>query len=173
MPVDDRENAGTHDATRSPHAEQAVIPQTGDAGVVETHGGATSLGTTPIGLGSVGPLQQHQQATDMIMGQTDAAEAAPTATAPGNGDVPAQGTVQRAVGQDPERQASQPAARPVRITPPASTSSRTIPLEVVFAVVALLAGTITWYLIRRRRTNQSVGSRILARARRSLTSVIR
>ena len=79
MTVDDRENARSGDLPRPLHAEHAAIPQTGDAGVVETHGGDTSLGTTPIGLGSVGPVQQHQRATEMIMGQTDAAGGPATA----------------------------------------------------------------------------------------------
>jgi len=81
MTVDDRKNAEIGDSPRQLQSEQAVIPQTGDAGVVETHGGATSLGTTPIGLGSVGPVQQHQRAAAMIMGETDTAEgAAPAAS---------------------------------------------------------------------------------------------
>ncbi len=79
MTADDREHTGTHDSPRPLHGEQAAIPQTGDLGVVETHGGTTSLGTTPIGLGSVGPVQQHQRATEMIMGETEAAEGATTA----------------------------------------------------------------------------------------------
>src|SRR3712207_6416787 len=71
MTVDDRENAGSHDPPRPLQSEQATLPQTGDSGTVETHGGTTSLGTTPIGLGSVGPVQQHQRAAEMIMGETD------------------------------------------------------------------------------------------------------
>ncbi len=98
MTVDERENAGTGDASRPRHAEQAAIPQTGDAGVVETHGGDTSLGTTPIGLGSVGPVQQHQRATAMILGQTDAVGG--TATAAGTDDqgMQARDATQRAGG---------------------------------------------------------------------------
>ena len=83
MSVDDRQNAGAGDSPRPLRSEQAVIRQTGDAGVVATHGGDTSLGTTPIGLGSVGPVQQHQRATEMIQGQTDAAGGAATATGTG------------------------------------------------------------------------------------------
>jgi hypothetical protein len=71
MTVDDRENARTDDTPRPRQSEQATLPQTGDSGTVETHGGTTSLGTTPIGLGSVGPVQQHQRAAEMIMGETD------------------------------------------------------------------------------------------------------
>jgi hypothetical protein len=79
MTAADWENTGTDDAPRPLPSEQAALPQTGDSGVVETHGGTTSLGTTPIGLGSVGPVQQHQRAAEMIMGETDAAGGAATA----------------------------------------------------------------------------------------------
>ena len=89
MTVDDRENAGTSDSPRPLQSEQATIPQTGDVGVVETHGGDTSLGTTPIGLGSVGPVQQHQRATEMIMGEIDATGGATTAAGTDDQGIPA------------------------------------------------------------------------------------
>ena len=90
MTVDDREHAGTDGSPRPLPSEQATIPQTGDVGVVETQGGVTSLGTTPIGLGSVGPVQQHQRATELIMGETDTAEGAATAAGTDDQGVQAQ-----------------------------------------------------------------------------------
>ena len=99
MTANDRENAGSSDAPQPLRAEQAAIPQTGDAGVVETHGGTTSLGTTPIGLGSVGPVQQHQRATEMIMGQTDAAGGAATAADTDDRGMEAGGWTQQAGGK--------------------------------------------------------------------------
>ncbi len=105
MTVDDRENAGTDDAPRPLPSEQAALPQTGDSGVVETHGGTTSLGTTPIGLGSVGPAPEHQRAAEMIMGTTDAAGGAATAADTDDRGMPARaaarpvgGTTQNRLG---------------------------------------------------------------------------
>jgi hypothetical protein len=38
----------------------------------ETSGGETSLGTTPIGVGSVEPVGGHREASDRIMGEQTA-----------------------------------------------------------------------------------------------------
>ncbi len=139
MTVDDREHAGTGGSPRPLQSEQATIPQTGDVGVVETHGGVTSLGTTPIGLGSVGPVQQHQRAAEMIMGETDTAEGAATAA-----------------GTDDQGMQAQAASRPVggktqgrlsgilkKITEPRIAA---IVLGLVVVAIAVAA-----FVIRRRR----------------------
>jgi hypothetical protein len=52
--------------------EQEVIDEVGKEGTVSTHGGETSLGTTPIGVGSVEPVGGHREASDRIMGERDA-----------------------------------------------------------------------------------------------------
>lgn len=51
--------------------EQGVIEEVGKEGTVATHGGETSLGTTPIGTGSVEPVGGHREASDRIMGEDE------------------------------------------------------------------------------------------------------
>src|SRR5215207_8553181 len=48
---------------------QPVIEETGERGTVATPGGETSVGTTPIGVGSVAPTADHRAAAAQIMGQ--------------------------------------------------------------------------------------------------------
>ena len=139
MAVNDRENAGSGDSPRPLHAEQTVIPQTGDAGVVETHGGTTSLGTTPIGLGSVGPVQQHQQATKMIMGETDAAEGAATAASTDDQGMQAR-AASRPVGRETQGRLSGILKKITKLPVAA------IALGLVVAAVAVAA-----FVIRRRQ----------------------
>jgi hypothetical protein len=55
-------------------AEQEVIDKVGKEGTVKTHGGETSLGTTPIGVGSVEPVGGHREASDRIMGERDSGD---------------------------------------------------------------------------------------------------
>jgi hypothetical protein len=51
--------------------DQAIIDEVGRSGTVPTHGGETSVGTTPVGLGSVEPVGHHREAADRIMGRTE------------------------------------------------------------------------------------------------------
>ena len=48
---------------------QPVIEEMGERGTVTTPGGETSVGTTPIGVGSVAPVADHRTAAAQIMGQ--------------------------------------------------------------------------------------------------------
>jgi len=63
-----KETHTDHDASD----EQRVIDEVGREGTVTTSGGETSLGTTPIGVGSVEPVGGHREASDRIMGEQDA-----------------------------------------------------------------------------------------------------
>ncbi len=75
-----RERAGMVDD------DQPIIDEVGRSGTVPTQGGETSVGTTPVGLGSVAPVGQHRDAADRILGRTEAADdEAPSAQSPGSG----------------------------------------------------------------------------------------
>jgi hypothetical protein len=52
--------------------DQPIIDEVGRSGTVPAHGGETSVGTTPVGLGSVAPVGHHRDAADRIMGRTEA-----------------------------------------------------------------------------------------------------
>lgn len=54
---------------------QELIDEVGREGTVRTTGGETSVGTTPIGLGSVEPVGGHRKASDRIMGEADGDDA--------------------------------------------------------------------------------------------------
>jgi hypothetical protein len=71
--------ATEHKQTSTQHTErdhtgddQDVIDEVGKEGTVKTSGGETSLGTTPIGVGSVEPVGGHREASDRIMGEQTA-----------------------------------------------------------------------------------------------------
>ncbi len=55
----------------APDHEQPVIAETGERGTVSTPGGETSVGTTPIGVGSLEPVGHHREAADRILGRTE------------------------------------------------------------------------------------------------------
>ena len=54
---------------------QELIDEVGREGSVPTQGAETSLGTTPIGLGSVKPVGGHREASDRIMGEREGDDA--------------------------------------------------------------------------------------------------
>jgi hypothetical protein len=75
--------ATEHKRTSTQHTErdhtgddQNVIDEVGKEGTVRTSGGETSLGTTPIGTGSVEPVGGHREASDRIMGEQSADDGA-------------------------------------------------------------------------------------------------
>src|SRR5215213_3217448 len=51
----------------APDHDQPVIAETGQRGTVSTPAGETSVGTTPIGVGSLEPVGHHRKAADRIM----------------------------------------------------------------------------------------------------------
>jgi len=53
----------------APDHDQPVIDAVGEEGTVSTPDGETSVGTTPIGVGSLEPVGHHREAADRIMGQ--------------------------------------------------------------------------------------------------------
>ena len=61
-----RERAGLGDD------DQPIIDEVGRSGTVPTPGGETSVGTTPVGLGSVAPVGHHRAAADRLLGRTEA-----------------------------------------------------------------------------------------------------
>jgi hypothetical protein len=64
----------THEHRRAADGQE-LIDEVGREGTVPTTGGETSVGTTPIGLGSVEPVGGHREASDRIMGEREGDEA--------------------------------------------------------------------------------------------------